>query len=167
MNLSNKGVGFANCAPSTRYIKINLRVISTTEYLYKPARASQDHPTIYPVFTLNIIFSKKISPICNYWIEQSWYIYTQFKKHFKKSILQFIRPSPSSTYNSFSNKGIKHVTRLRLGLSHLRDHKFKHGFLDSLNLICICGLEVETTCHYSIAPILQMKDLSSWTLFQQ
>ena len=28
---------FANCAPSTRYIKINLHVISTTYYLCKPA----------------------------------------------------------------------------------------------------------------------------------
>ena len=67
---------------------------------------------------------------------------------FKKSILQLIRPSLSSTYNYFNNKGIKHITRLRLGLSHFRDHKFKHGFLDSLNPICSCGLDVETTCHY-------------------
>ena len=67
---------------------------------------------------------------------------------FKKSILQLIRPSLSSTYNCFNNKGIKHITRLRLGLSHFRDHKFKHGFLDSLNPICSCGLDVETTCHY-------------------
>ena len=67
---------------------------------------------------------------------------------FKKSILQFIRPSPGSTYNCFNKKGIKHITRLRLGLSHLCDHKFKHGFLDSLNPICSCGLNVETTYHY-------------------
>ena len=67
---------------------------------------------------------------------------------FKKSVLQFIRSSPSSTYNCFNNKGIKHITRLRLGLSHLRDHKFKHGFLDSLNPVCSCGLDIETTCHY-------------------
>ena len=67
---------------------------------------------------------------------------------FKKSILQFIGPSPSSTYNCFNKKGIKHITRLRLGLSHLCDHKFKHGFLDSLNPICSCRLDVETTCHY-------------------
>ena len=67
---------------------------------------------------------------------------------FKKSILQFIRPSPSSIYHCFNNKGIKHITGLRLGLSHLRDHKFKHGFLDFLNPICSCGLDIETTCHH-------------------
>ena len=83
-------------------------------------------------------------------MEQSRYIHTQFKKpkHFLKKYSAFIRPSPSSTYNCSNNKGIKHITRLRLGLTHLRDHKFKHGFLDYFNLICSCGLDVETTCHY-------------------
>ena len=83
-------------------------------------------------------------------MEQSRYIYTQFKKSkpFKKSVLQFIRPSPSSTYDCFNNKGIKHITRSCLGLNHLRYLKFEHGFLDSLNPICSCRLDVETTFHY-------------------
>ena len=34
------------------------------------------------------------------------------------------------------------------GLSHLRDHKFKHSFQNFLNPICSCGTEVETTAHY-------------------
>ena len=67
---------------------------------------------------------------------------------FKKTILKFIRPSPNSTYNSFNTKGIKHLTRLRLALSHLRDRKFKHGFLDSLNPICSYGFDIETICHF-------------------
>ena len=44
--------------------------------------------------------------------------------------------------------GIKLITRLRLGLSHLRDHKSKHSFLDCLNPICCCGKDIETTLHY-------------------
>ena len=67
---------------------------------------------------------------------------------FKNCILKFIRPSLSNTHNSFNTKGIKYLTRLRLGLSHLREHKFKHGFLDSINPICNCGLDIETTCHF-------------------
>ena len=67
---------------------------------------------------------------------------------FKKSILQFIRPSLSSAYNCFNNKGIKYIKRIRLALSHQRGHKFKHGFIDSLNPICSCGLDIETNCHY-------------------
>ena len=62
--------------------------------------------------------------------------------------MQLIRPSPSSTYNCFNTKGIKDLARLRLGLSHLCDHKLKLGFTDSLNPICNCGLEIKTTCHY-------------------
>ena len=57
------------------------------------------------------------------------------KSIFKKSILQFIRPTPSRTFNCHNPVGIKLITRLRLGLSHLRDHKFKHNFLDYLNPI--------------------------------
>ena len=40
------------------------------------------------------------------------------------------------------------LTRLRLGLSHLWKHKFKHSFLDSLNTICSCGEDIETSTHF-------------------
>ena len=67
---------------------------------------------------------------------------------FKKSILQFIRPTPNRIFNCYNPIGIKQITRLRLGLSHLRDHKFKRNFLDCLNPICCCGKDIETTVHY-------------------
>ena len=38
---------------------------------------------------------------------------------FKKNILKFIRPSPNSIFNCHNPKGVKLLTRLRLGLSHL------------------------------------------------
>ena len=70
-------------------------------------------------------------------------------KTFKKRILSFIRPSPNSTFNCHNPKGIKLLSRLRLGLSHLREHKFKHSFQDSLNPFCSCGKsEVETSSYY-------------------
>ena len=40
------------------------------------------------------------------------------------------------------------MTRLRLGLSHLRKHKFKHSFQDFINTLCNCGYEVEFTVHF-------------------
>ena len=70
-------------------------------------------------------------------------------KLWKKRILSFIRPSPDSTFNCHNLRGIKLLSRLRLGLSHLREHKFKHSFQDSLNPFCSCGKgEVETSSHY-------------------
>ena len=47
---------------------------------------------------------------------------------FKNSILKFIRPSLNKIFQCHNPKGIKLVTRLRLGVSHLREHKFKHSF---------------------------------------
>ena len=51
---------------------------------------------------------------------------------FKKQILKFIRPSPNSTFNVHNPHGIKLLTRLRVGLSHLHEHKSTdtHQFLD-------------------------------------
>ena len=67
---------------------------------------------------------------------------------FKKSILQFIRPAPNRTFNCHNPIGINLITGLRLGLGHLRDHKFKHNFLDCINPICCSGKSIETTVHY-------------------
>ena len=67
---------------------------------------------------------------------------------FKKSILKFIRPSSNKIFQCHNSKGIKSVTILRLGLSHLQEHKFKHSFQVTLNPVCSCGLDIETTSHY-------------------
>ena len=44
--------------------------------------------------------------------------------------------------------GIKYITWIRLELSHLRKHKFKHSFQDTLNPICNCGNDVESAVHF-------------------
>ena len=67
---------------------------------------------------------------------------------FKKRILSFIRPLPNKVSNSHNPQGLKLLTRLRLGLSHLRYHKFKHNFLDTINPLCSCGSDIETTLHF-------------------
>ena len=67
---------------------------------------------------------------------------------FRKSILKFIRASANSLFNCHNPKGIKFITELRLGLSHLREHKFKHSFQNSLNPFCSCGLDIESTAHF-------------------
>ena len=54
---------------------------------------------------------------------------------FKSKILKFIQPKANSFFNCLNPKGVKLITRLQLGRSHLRDHKLKHSFQDSLNPI--------------------------------
>ena len=64
--------------------------------------------------------------------------------------ITFIRPSGNSVLDCHNPRGVKLLTRLRLGLSHLREHKFKHGFQDSLNPICSCGNDIETSAHFQL-----------------
>ena len=69
---------------------------------------------------------------------------------FKKELLKFIRPEPNSTYNIHDTKGLKLLTRLRLGLSHLDDHKFRQNFQDCVSSVCSCGEDIEKITHFLI-----------------
>ena len=67
---------------------------------------------------------------------------------FKKAILHFIRPSAAHVFDVIAHSGLKLLTRLRLNLSHLNEHKFRHNFRDTLNPLCTCSLEPETSIHF-------------------
>ena len=67
---------------------------------------------------------------------------------FKKNIFKFIRLGPNKVFNIYNQHGLKLLTRLRLVLSHLRDHKFNHNFNDCLDEICMCVKDIETTNHF-------------------
>ena len=67
---------------------------------------------------------------------------------FKSRLLSFIRPVQSNIYHIFDPKGLKFLTRLRLGLSHLNEQKFRHNFQNCLNPLCFCSSEIEDTSHY-------------------
>ena len=66
----------------------------------------------------------------------------------RNTLLKFIRPAQRKTFNINDSVGVKLLTRLRLGFSHLREHKFRYGFRDILNPLCPCSIETETTAHY-------------------
>ena len=67
---------------------------------------------------------------------------------FLKALLDFIRPTANSTFGTNDASGLKLLTRLRVGFSNLREHKFKHNFQDTLNPLCPCSLEAEDTYHF-------------------
>ena len=58
------------------------------------------------------------------------------------------RPHASNTYRIHNPFGIRLLTRLRLGLSHLNKHKVRHNFADCVNPLCSCSIESETTLHF-------------------
>ena len=67
---------------------------------------------------------------------------------FKKLLLIFIWTSGSTFFNCHNPKGVKPLTRLRLGLNHVRKHKFKHSFQDLLKAICSCDNDIEMSAHF-------------------
>ena len=69
-------------------------------------------------------------------------------KVFKLSLLKFVGPVGNSVFKINNPYGLKLLTRLRLGLSHLCYHKFRHNFQDCINPICACGIEIETATHF-------------------
>ena len=67
---------------------------------------------------------------------------------FSKANFSFIRPSKRLIFNANYPEGVKYLTRLSLCFSHLNEHRFRHGFLDTLNPLCNCSLEVEDNEHF-------------------
>ena len=67
---------------------------------------------------------------------------------FKKSLLKFIRPSQTYVYNVSDYVGLKLLTLLRLNLSHLYEHKFRHNFQDTVNPLCSCSLESKSRTRF-------------------
>ena len=75
---------------------------------------------------------------------------------FKLSLLKFIGTVANSFFDINDPYGLKLLTRLDLGLSHLRFHKFRYNFQDCINLVCTCGLEIETTIYFFLhCPLFQ------------
>ena len=67
---------------------------------------------------------------------------------FRKKLLNFIRPSEKSIFNIYDPQESKLLNRLRLGFSHLREHNFRHNFADTVNPLCSCALDTESTDHF-------------------
>ena len=67
---------------------------------------------------------------------------------FKSRFLRFVRRLENSVFTCHNSIGTKYLTRIRLGFSHLRYHKFKHGFLDAIDPLCSCSTGIENTVHY-------------------
>ena len=59
-----------------------------------------------------------------------------------------MQSSKSRSYNCHNPNEIKLLTRLRVDLSHLREHKLKPSFQDTFNRITDCGKDTETSSYY-------------------
>ena len=51
----------------------------------------------------------------------------------------------NKTFSIYDPLGIKLLNRLRVDLN---EHKFRYNFADTLNPLCSCSLETESTAHF-------------------
>ena len=67
---------------------------------------------------------------------------------FKTKLLSKIRPLPNSVFRIHDPTGLSYLTQLRVGLSKLNFHKFKHNFRDTINPMCPTNDGIEDTEHF-------------------
>ena len=104
-----------------------------------------------PYVTRSKYFENSFFPNCvNEWNSLSPEIRTlDSLSKFKKVLLSFFRPTQNSIFNTHDAEGLKLLTRLRLEFSHLKEHKFRHRFADTVLPFCDCGmLEAESSEHF-------------------
>ena len=66
---------------------------------------------------------------------------------FKKELLKSIRSKPNLSSNIRNTEELKLLKRLRLGLSHLGNHKFRHNFQNYVCPMRTSGQGIETKKH--------------------
>ena len=95
---------------------------------------------------------------------------------FKSRLLPFIRPPSNSVFGIHDPHGLALLIQLRVGLSKLNDHKFRHNFSESINPMCPINDGTEDMEHYlllchafrvprcdllaSVLPVLRSFDLT-------
>ena len=86
---------------------------------------------------------------------------------FKQALLKFIRPKAANVYKIHHPRGLKLLTRLRLGLSHLREHKFCHNLMiQSIHFVCVEQTVLrQMNISFCIALIMQPYASNSLTVF--
>ena len=67
---------------------------------------------------------------------------------FKNKLLSKIRPPAKSFFGIDDPIGLSHLSQLRVGLSKLNFHKFKHNVRDTINPMCPTNDGIEDTEHF-------------------
>ena len=68
--------------------------------------------------------------------------------NFKAKLLVFIRPTAKSVYGIDDPVGLSYLTQLRVSLSKLNLHKFKHNFKDAIDAMCPSNGGIESKEHF-------------------
>ena len=77
-----------------------------------------------------------------------------FYHPFQKSALSFLQNWRKFSFNVHNPIGVRYLNRLRRNFSHLNEHKFHHNFRNTVNQLCCCNTDTETTSHYLLRCLL-------------
>ena len=67
---------------------------------------------------------------------------------FKTKLLSIIRPPAKSVFGIHDPIGLSYLSQIRVGLSNLNFHKFRHNFKDTVNPLCPTNDGIEDTEHF-------------------
>ena len=135
----------------TKYIKIvvwNLWQVEDNLRTYLTRSSSQKTVKTLPARTKN--FKSSFFPHC----AEAWGNLSEELRNidsintFKSSILNCGRPRENSVFAVHDINGVKLLSILRLGFSHLNENKFQHNFNNIVNPMSSFGKEPETSVHY-------------------
>ena len=83
----------------------------------------------------------------------------------KNHLFKLVRPVERSIYGIHDPKGIRYLFQLRVGLSPLKNHKWRHNFIDIFTETCSCNTDVENTKHFLFhCPLFSIQRISLMTL---
>ena len=89
---------------------------------------------------------------------------------FKKMIMT--EKQENARFSIYNPVDVKLLTHLRVQLSYLNEHKFRHGFEDTISPVCSCNTEIKSNkhfllrCHFYFSERLEiLDDLKKLTLF--
>ena len=68
--------------------------------------------------------------------------------YLKNYMLALYRPMGKPVFGIHDPVGLRYLFQLRLGLSHLRSHKIRHGFTDISSDLCVCKQAAEDSYHF-------------------
>ena len=63
-------------------------------------------------------------------------------------LLSIIRPPAKPVFGIHDPLGLSYLSQIRVGLSKLNFHKFKHNFKDTINSMCPTNDGIEDTDHF-------------------
>ena len=69
---------------------------------------------------------------------------------FQNTLLKLGRPNECAIWSVNNPVRLKLLTRLRLSLSHLNEHRFQPNSQNYINPLCSSSLEIESTAHFLV-----------------